>query len=161
MNAPSPWKISIRLDSTVVEVDRDRIRAAVSEIMAEAGLKSAQVGIAVIDDGAIQQMNRQFLNHDYATDVLSFTMHRSATAVEGQIAVSAETAQREAADYGWPAADELLLYIVHGALHLVGYNDKTPSDAAAMRQREREVLAGFGLNPPWDEEAVEEEVNDQ
>jgi probable rRNA maturation factor len=112
--------------------------------------------VAILSDDAIQDLNRRHLDHDYATDCLSFVLEQRLHHLEGEIAVSAETAQREAARLGWPAADELLLYVVHAMLHLVGEDDTTPSGAAAMRRREREVLEAFGLVPPWDDDDGDE-----
>jgi len=143
--------INLTINCTAVPADEPRIRAAVERILTHAKVRSAQVGIAVLTDAAIRQLNKQYLNHDYATDAISFVLERKGGHLEGEIAVSAETAQREAARLGWAAADELLLYIVHGALHLVGEDDLTESGAAIMRRREREVLAEFGLVPPWED----------
>ena len=59
--------------------------------------------------------------------------------------VSSETAIRSAARLGWSAEDELLLYVIHGTLHLVGYDDGTPAERDVMRRQEAHYLAGFGL----------------
>ena len=67
--------------------------------------------------------------------------------LEGELIVSTETALREAAAHGWTPADELLLYVVHGLLHLCGYDDLTDEARPVMRAREREVLAGWQLVP--------------
>lgn len=145
-----PLTICLTIECDAVPLDEARLRAAVLRVFADARIPSGQVGVAVLSDPAIRQLNKQYLNHDYATDAISFVLERGADYVEGEIAVSAETAQREAAHYGWPASDELLLYVAHGALHLVGGDDTTPAGAAEMRRREREVLATLGLTPPWD-----------
>jgi probable rRNA maturation factor len=61
------------------------------------------------------------------------------------IIFSAYTALTAAPRYGWSAGDELLLYVIHGALHLVGYDDQTPEAQAEMRRQEAAVLARLGL----------------
>ena len=58
----------------------------------------------------------------------------------------AQDATERAADYGWPPEDELLLYVVHGALHLVGYDDHSPEDAPIMHAKEREYLQLVGVD---------------
>ena len=63
---------------------------------------------------------------------------------------AADTAIRNATQFGWPPADELLLYIIHGALHLVGFDDTTDELEAVMRTAESEQLALFGLKPHWE-----------
>ena len=67
--------------------------------------------------------------------------------LDGELIVSTETALREAAAHGWSPQDEVLLYVVHGLLHLCGYDDLTDEARPAMRVREREVLAGWQLVP--------------
>ena len=69
-----------------------------------------------------------------------------AALLEGSVVVSDETALSRAGDYGWPAENELLLYVVHGVLHLVGYDDHAPDDEKLMRAKEREYLALAGID---------------
>jgi probable rRNA maturation factor len=102
----------------------------------------------------MRELNRQFLEHDYATDVLSFVLESSPDGLEGEIVISADTAAAAAGKYGWRPHDELLLYSIHGALHLAGWDDADEEQAAAMRLRERHYLASFGLLPPATEEAL-------
>ena len=78
-------------------------------------------------------------------DTMNLTIFRKT--VEGELIVSTETALREAAAHGWSPHDEVLLYVVHGVLHLCGYDDLTDEARPAMRVREREVLAGWQLVP--------------
>jgi probable rRNA maturation factor len=95
----------------------------------------------------MQELNRQYLEHDYPTDVLSFVLAEDAAAksLDGEIIVSADYAAREADRYDWTAGDELLLYVIHGALHLVGHDDATPMGKQAMREAETKYLRQFGL----------------
>jgi probable rRNA maturation factor len=67
------------------------------------------------------------------------------------VVVSADTARRVAPQMGWTAAEELLLYIVHGVLHLAGHDDATTADRARMRQREKKVLGRFGITARYKE----------
>lgn len=99
---------------------------------------SADMSIAIVDDEMIRQLNRQYLQHDCPTDVLSFLLERQAGHVEGEIIASAETAVRESVQYGWSAHEELLLYVIHGALHLLGYDDQAPEQSQVMRAKEQE-----------------------
>lgn len=142
--------INLTVECDVVAVDEARLQTAVQRILDDAQIGSAQIGIAVLSDSAIRQLNKQYLDHDYATDAISFVLEQTPDHLEGEIAVSAETARRQAARLGWDAGDELLLYVVHGMLHLVGEDDMSEAAAERMRQREREVLGEFGLVPPWE-----------
>lgn len=80
--------------------------------------------------------------------------------LEGDVIASAETAIRLAARYDWPADDELLLYVVHGMLHLVGYDDRDPASRAEMRGREQHYLAELGLRPAYDAPERDVPAND-
>lgn len=127
-------------------VDEERIRAAVAAAFPGGLYQSAAVSVAVVDDPAIHQINREYLQHDYPTDVLSFALFdEPPMRLEGQIVVSADTAKVGAVEAGWSAGDELLLYIVHGTLHLVGYDDHDPSAAAAMLAAEAAALDALGV----------------
>lgn len=129
-------------------VDEARLIAGVRAVLDSANVTSCEVSLTVVDIARMHELNRRHLDHDYPTDVLSFLLGFDGQRLDGEIIVSADYAADEAAHYGWPAADELLLYVVHGALHLVGYDDTTPDAAARMRQQERVILDTFGLTPP-------------
>jgi len=119
-------------------------------ILDEASIGDAEISVAVVDDPTIEQLNRRYLSHDGPTDVLSFVLERSAERLEGEVVVSGDTAGRTAPRFAWSAADELLLYVIHGTLHLVGFDDRTPDDRAAMQARERACLGRFGLEPRYE-----------
>lgn len=137
-------RISIA-NQTDVAVDVERIERAVCWALADTPYDEATVSIAIVDDETIHQLNRQFLAHDYPTDVLSFTLEDEPPQLEGEIIVSVDTARQNAAEAGWSADDELLLYVIHGTLHLAGYLDKSPDDYAEMRAAEAEVLDRLGI----------------
>jgi len=130
-----------------VTFDAQRLRRAAEAILRDAGIGSAALDIAVVDDPTIHQLNRQFLQHDYPTDVLSFLLESEGEAWEGEVIVSSDTARRSAAQFDWSPDEELLLYVIHGTLHLVGYDDQTSQERAAIRQQERRYLALFDLEP--------------
>ncbi|MEX0718851.1 MAG: rRNA maturation RNase YbeY [Planctomycetaceae bacterium] len=71
--------------------------------------------------------------------------------LEGEIVVSADTAARQAGEFGWSPGDELVLYVVHGLLHLTGHDDGAEAKRAGMRSREREILRTWGLSPRYDD----------
>jgi probable rRNA maturation factor len=104
-----------------------------------------------VDDETIHGLNRRFLDHDFPTDVITFPLEEEDGHLEGEIVASFDTARREAGRFGWPAADELLLYVIHGALHLLGYDDTTADAAGQMREQERVMLAHFGRSACYDE----------
>ncbi len=127
-------------------VDDEQLVAAALAVLRESDFSSAMISLAVVDDAAIRDLNRQFLNHDFPTDVLSFALQDDGSHLEGEVIISADTAAAAAAELGWTPAAEQLLYVIHGMLHLVGYRDKTPAEAQQMRIAEARFLGQFG----WD-----------
>jgi probable rRNA maturation factor len=137
-------------------VDEQQLCAAVRAVLHGSDLATANISVAVVDDAAIHALNRQYLEHDWPTDVLSFLLEEGGGHVEGEVILSADTAATAAAESGWPAAAEQLLYVIHGTLHLVGYRDKTAADAQSMRAAEARYLLQFGFEPPRRDEAPPE-----
>jgi probable rRNA maturation factor len=144
--------VAVTNQQSSLRIDAVRLKTAAEGVLKAAGLASATVSIAVVDDAVIRDLNRRYLQHDYATDVLSFVLEQDEQRLEGEIVVSADTAVSACGRYAWSAADELLLYVVHGTLHLVGYDDGTEAERAAMRAEERRHLGRFDLRPRYDED---------
>lgn len=136
----SSLQIAITNEQVRLEIDAAKLRTAVETVLSGAGISSGEISLAVVDDAAIHELNLRWLAHDEPTDVLSFVLEEADGYREGEIIVSADTALARAGEFGWSANDELLLYVVHGALHLVGYDDKEAADREQMRQRERFYL---------------------
>lgn len=106
--------------------------------------RPAQLSFLVVDDAQMQRINREQLDHDYPTDVITFPLS-DAPVLLADIVVSADTARREAAARGHSAYHELVLYAVHGVMHLLGYDDHSPADRRRMRRAERAALAALGV----------------
>jgi probable rRNA maturation factor len=123
-----------------LKVDRRRIRRAVAAIVRDARISRAAISVAIVDDATIARLHGEFLDDPQPTDVLSFLLECSGESLEGEVVASADTAQACAPRYHTTPEEELLRYVIHGALHLVGYGDATPRQRAAMRRKEREYL---------------------
>jgi probable rRNA maturation factor len=136
--------VEIVQQQSAAAIEPRRLRRAVRTVLRQARLQKARVSLALVDDRTIARLNRRFLGHRGPTDVLSFLLERSPGYLEGELVVGADVACRAAPRYGWSAQQELLLYVIHGALHLVGYDDAQPGERARMRRRERELLAQLG-----------------
>jgi probable rRNA maturation factor len=106
-----------------------------------------ELSLVIVDDAAIAEINRQYLHRPGPTNVISFAMREGQFAgvnpeLLGDIVISAETARREAEAAGMPAEQRLVELLVHGVLHLFGYDHETPTaDAAAMEAKSRELMA--------------------
>lgn len=142
--APIEITIEIANEQTYLPLDRRLVRRAVRTVLRDAGLRKARISVAVVDDETIARLNWQYLRHCGPADVLSFLLDQS-DGLEGEVVVGAQTALRVAPHYGWPPHDELLLYVIHGTLHLVGQDDASPALQAEMQNRETEVLEKLGI----------------
>jgi len=113
---------------------------------AAAGLspRTAVVNVVVVDDREIRRLNRRYRGKDRPTDVLSFSYRdarpRDARDVIGDVFVSHQTLARDARRHGLAPAHLALRIVVHGVLHVIGYDHATDAEAARMERRERAVL---------------------
>lgn len=123
---------------------------AVRRVLLDQKITTAQVSLAVVSDSEIQQINRRFLAHDNPTDVISFVLEKTDRELIAEIVASYDTARESASRFGWDVQSELLLYFIHGALHLVGYDDATEAQRSEMRHWERHYLQTFGLTPRYE-----------
>lgn len=202
----SAFEIDISNGQSALAFDENRVRNAVLRALAIEQVESAVLSISIVDDAAIHAINRDHLQHDYPTDVISFQLdfisaenlqdeddsendgeiddddwsedddqadddsvkndsvdvadgelltegRAAGAAIEGEIIASAEMAVSMAADGKWSAEAELILYIVHGLLHICGYDDLTPEEKCIMRARERAILSELGLTAIYAEDA--------
>ncbi len=132
-------------DAALPDQEDPRIAAAAHWVAEQFKLRKLYASIAIVDDETMRQLNAERLGHDWSTDVISFVLDELDGSVEGEVIASAETAAEICSAAGWSAMDELLLYIVHGLLHVAGMDDIQPEDRRAMRLMERDCLKALGL----------------
>jgi probable rRNA maturation factor len=139
-------RISIANQQEAVPIDRGRMRAIVRAVLDGENEENAEISLAFVDNDTIHGLNRRYLDHDEPTDVLSFPLSvPGAERLSGELVVGAGVARVHAEERGHDVEAELALYVIHGLLHLCGYGDKTATDAAVMRERERRYLRDLGL----------------
>ncbi|MDR3181673.1 MAG: rRNA maturation RNase YbeY [Planctomycetaceae bacterium] len=148
--------IEVLNEQDILEADTVRIRAVCEKILEDFHIRSGHLNVVLVDSDTIHRYNADFLQHDYPTDVISFPMEyrQSDGHLEGEVLACSEVAQDRAKEFGWKPHEELLLYVVHGLLHLVGFDDKTEELQETMRQKEREYLSFAGVEMPhwnWDD----------
>lgn len=170
----SSWEIDFRNDQQCLAVDPEVLRHALVTALQAERVASAVLSISLVDNSTIHRLNREHLQHDYPTDVISFQLDFAAdsetdhsdndvlhgnglratgAAIEGEIIASAQMAAEMAGDGGWSPQAELTLYLVHGLLHICGYDDLTPQEQSIMRDREREILSRLGLTLVYAEDS--------
>ena len=132
-----------------VRVSTPRLRATAEAALHALGRADLHVDVSVVDDPAIRRLNARYLRRRRTTDVLAFDLHAPGPSrLMGEVIVCADSARRQARGLGVPVALELDLLVVHGLLHLAGWNDHEPREARLMHEREREILAGAGRRAP-------------
>ncbi len=101
----------------------------------------AELSLVFVTGSRIRTVNRARLGHDYVTDVITFDLGSIPGRIDGEIYICPAEARRNARIYGEPEEHEILRYVAHGILHLLGQDDATLKQRAAMRMREDELLA--------------------
>ena len=106
------------------------------------GLKPGNISVIFCSDPCLLEVNRQYLNHDYYTDIITFDYDdKEQGIVSGDLFISVDTVADNAAQYGVTPREEMQRVIIHGVLHLCGYGDKTEPEAKTMREKENFYLA--------------------
>ncbi|HUV38136.1 MAG TPA: rRNA maturation RNase YbeY [Planctomycetota bacterium] len=140
--------IEILNQQTALAVPEDKIRAVLRHVMLQELGHEVNLSVAVVNDRRIAELNKAFLDHLGPTDVLAFPLgeeesSEESMAVFGEIVISADRALEEARERKIDPQIELILYAVHGMLHLTGYGDDTSARRREMRRREAEVLGSL------------------
>lgn len=137
-------KISITDLQDIVKLDKRMMRRAAGFVAKCEGV-SRDISLVYVDDERIARLNEQFLGHSGPTDVISFNLDDPGDrdGLLGEIVVSAQTARDQARSRHIAVERELLLYTIHGVLHLLGYDDGTPDAARRLRRRQQQLLKAF------------------
>jgi probable rRNA maturation factor len=131
--------------------------AEAAALAALAGTGSGIVGVVLADDAEQRRLNRTYRGKDAPTNVLAFPVAGSAApavaagppVLLGDVVLACETVAREAAEQNKPVADHLRHLVVHGVLHLLGFDHATDADATMMETREIAILARLGVPDPY------------
>jgi probable rRNA maturation factor len=139
--------VSIENRQTLFNIDSNRVRRSLKTIMTELRCSEREIGLLLVDDNQIQKLNNIYLNRNFPTNVISFAMTEGEFGtinpqILGDIVISVEKASRDAAIAQIDLMDELDFLIIHGLLHLLGYNheDTSAENARMMNAREQELF---------------------
>lgn len=134
--------ILIEHDHPTLHLDEKTLRTLIHRIADAEGQALGTVSIVLTDHNTVLALNRDYLDHDYVTDVLSFDLSAEGTPhIEGEIYVDLDTASERHEAFDVSFEDEALRYVVHGLLHLMGYDDSDARQQAEMRRLEDRFLA--------------------
>jgi probable rRNA maturation factor len=137
------------MNEVIVQNAHGRSRAPVKEtlktarrVLNDEGSSSSMVGVLFVNDSYCRKLNRKYLAHPYATDVLAFPLERGER-LEGEIYVNLDRAKVQAKEHGVSFKNEVARLVVHGILHLLGYRDSTRKLRAEMTRKENEYLKRY------------------
>ena len=140
-------RIAIENRQKRVKIRKLLLRSVAKRILSASGCPEASLSVLIVDDAGIREINRDWLDKDRPTNVISFAMQEGEGAgvqadLLGDVVISAETAARDAQEAGIPVEHELCFLLLHGMLHLLGYDHERGSaaDAERMEARERELF---------------------
>jgi probable rRNA maturation factor len=123
-----------------------KLKDAARAVFEGENVKACKVTLAFVDNSHIHRLNKQFLDHDEPTDVLTFPYSDAKSkTLEGEVVIGYEVAKEYAADRAHDMNLEILLYTIHGCLHLCGYTDTDAKGEREMRAKEREYLTKLNL----------------
>jgi probable rRNA maturation factor len=150
-----PYDISVEVAPRFRSVvDEAWLRDAVARVLAAEGVSGGEVGVVVTGDAAVRDLNRRYRGEDAPTDVLSFALREDAgefvlppgeSTRLGDVVISLPAARRQAKQAGHSLERELALLLVHGLLHLLGYDHAVEAEERAMRSREVALLTSLGV----------------
>lgn len=146
-DGPEPG-LEVHHEHATLRVADGPVRAVVEAVCAGEGVEVASLGVILGDHALVHELNREWLGHDYETDVVSFVLDEEAQAegvLDGEVYVDLDTAAERAPEFGVPMETEALRYVAHGVLHLCGHDDATDAQRAAMRALEDRYLEAAGV----------------
>ena len=123
------------------------ITRAAKEVLGKK-FNGAKLSIAFVDNKEIKKLNNRYFNLNEVTDVIAFPLNNQKSTLNGEIVVSVETAVDTASKENIDVEAEIILYVVHGLLHLLGYRDGNRNDAEIMHGKESSILKTLGYNIP-------------
>ncbi|HPO62892.1 MAG TPA: rRNA maturation RNase YbeY [Candidatus Kapabacteria bacterium] len=132
-------KINIINSSNFKCIPRKRIKAIVNAIFSDYGYKDAQLSLIIVDNKEIKRINKKFLNHNYPTDVICFSLADN-DEIDGEAYISIDIAKKQALEYDVPLRDELMRYAAHAALHLCGLDDASSDERKNMNEIESKYI---------------------
>ena len=131
-------RVNIYNESGRARLTKNKLENVALAALNGEGIAESEINIILLDDQAIHEMNREYLSHDYPTDVISFQLDEEP--LSGEVYISADTAEMQAKDYNVSLTDELMRLAVHGTLHIIGYDDASPEERAAMSALENKYM---------------------
>jgi probable rRNA maturation factor len=134
----------VRARLTKTRIHQARFTQLAQRVLAAVGEAESELSVDLVGDGRMRRLNHRYRNRDRTTDVLAFAMREGKSPIPsllGDVVISVPTAQNQALQAGRSLDEELAVLLIHGVLHLCGYDhERSEQEAARMRRRERAIL---------------------
>jgi rRNA maturation RNase YbeY len=137
-----PDALAIEHDHPALALNEETLGRLIRHVVDAEGATLTHVSVVLSDHATVRRLNREYLDHDYNTDVLAFSLREDPEGddVEGEVYVDLDTAAERHEEFDASFEREAYRYVVHGVLHLLGYDDATEAGNQAMRSREDDYL---------------------
>lgn len=133
-----------------IRLNLNQLLKDVKKVLAHEQIEQAELSVALVTDRKMKVLHQKYLGLNYPTDVLTFDFlppklsktkqPKKTKSINGEIVISTDMAVKQAKEFHASAESECYLYIIHGILHLLGYDDHRPSDIKKMRKKEAELM---------------------
>ena len=148
---PEPTEpfITITVDEAVDGVNADWLETKTTSALELLGKNQSQLAVRVVNDATMIQLHQDHSNIAETTDVLTFDNGSSEASIHADIAICCDVASRALGDRNHALNEELLLYVVHGMLHCIGFDDHDEGAHLKMHEEEDRILTAIGVGPVW------------
>ena len=142
--------ITLKDHQKKVRLNSPQILTVIRAILRHENVNAAILSIVFVSHQKIRALNKKYLKRNYVTDVLAFDLKdnefpkQMSKTLTGDIIISTDAALKNVNTFQTTLSQELVLYIVHGILHLLGYDDHKPADVKRMRRKEQDILKSLG-----------------
>ena len=144
--------VTVTADETVDGVDVDWLEHKTTAVLLMLGKDQSQLVVRVVNDAVMSKLHQEHSNDSETTDVLTFDNGSTEDSIHADIAICSDVASRSVQDTKHSLSEELLLYIVHGLLHCMGFDDHDESSHQTMHEEEDRILMAIGIGPVWSSE---------
>lgn len=136
---------NLSVHSEDFSINKRAVHSLISAIIKEYSLSFTSLSISFINSNELRDINKEYLNHDYETDVITFNYSRQKKNIDGEILISFEEAKRNAKRYNVKLGQELIRLVIHGMLHLLHFDDKNEESKKIMKKEENKLINRFNF----------------
>jgi probable rRNA maturation factor len=141
--------VKVTVDEFIDGVDVNWLELQTTAVLLFLGMEQSQLAVRVVNEASMSQLHQEHANISDTTDVLTFDNGSTGTSIHADIAICSDVAFSVASDRNHTLNEELLLYVVHGVLHCMGFDDHQEDAHQKMHEEEDRILTAIGVGPVW------------